>query len=147
VTPLVAIIDTNVVVSGLLTGEPASPTAMVLDGMLRGQFTYLLSLELLTEYREVLLRPRIRRRHGLAAPDVEALLTELALNGSVRDPPRVTGAVPDFGDRHLWVLLQSDPAAVLVTGDDALLQRTADPGRILSPRRFLSLLRRASEHT
>jgi len=141
VTPPVAVIDTNVVVSGLLTGEPVSPTAVVLDGILRGRFTYLLSLELLAEYREVLLRPRIRRRHGLAAPDVESLLTELALNGSVRDPPRVTGPVPDFGDRHLWALLQSDPAAVLVTGDDALLHHTPEPGRVLSPRRFLSLLR------
>ncbi len=140
-TPPVAVIDTNVVVSGLLTGEPVSPTAVVLDGMLRGRFTYLLSLELLAEYREVLLRPRIRRRHGLAAPDVESLLTELALNGSVHDPPRVTGPVPDFGDRHLWALLQSDPAAVLVTGDDALLHHTPEPGRVLSPRRFLSLLR------
>jgi predicted nucleic acid-binding protein len=141
VTPLVAIIDTNVVVSGLLTGDAASPTAVVLDGMLRGRFTYLLSLELLTEYREVLLRPRIRRRHGLAASDVEALLTELALNGSVRDLPRVTGAAPNSGDRHLWILLQSDPAAMLVAGDDALLQRTPEPGRVLSPRRFLSRLR------
>jgi len=96
VTPPVAVIDTNVVVSGLLTGEPVSPTAVVLDGMLRGRFTYLLSLELLAEYRQVLLRPRIRRRHGLAAPDVESVLTELALNGSLQDPPRVTGAVPDF---------------------------------------------------
>ncbi len=57
----VAVIDTNVVVSDLLTGEPVPPTAVLLDGMLRGRFTYLLSLELLAEYREVLLRPRIRR--------------------------------------------------------------------------------------
>jgi len=141
VTPPVAVIDTNVVVSGLLTGEPASPTAVVVEGMLRGRFTYLLSLELLVEYREVLLRPRIRRRHGLDADDVEALLTELALNGSVRDPPRVAGAVPDLGDRHLWDLLQSEPNTVLVTGDGALLDRAPAPGRVLSPRRFLSHLR------
>lgn len=137
----VAVIDTNVVISGLLTGERASPTAAILEDMLRGHFTYLLSLELLAEYREVLLRPRIRRRHGLGAADVEALVTELALNGSVRDPPQVAEAVPDFRDRHLWALLRSDSAAVLVTGDDALLRSPPEPGRVLSPRRFLSLLR------
>ena len=60
VTPPVAVIDTNVVVSALLTGEPVSPTAVVLDDMLRGRFAYPLSLELLAEYREVLLRPRTR---------------------------------------------------------------------------------------
>jgi putative PIN family toxin of toxin-antitoxin system len=141
VTSPVAVIDTNVVVSGLLTGEPASPTAVIVESMLRGRFTYLLSLELLAEYREVLLRPRIRRRHGLDAEDVEALLTDLALNGSVRDPPRVAGALPDLGDRHLWDLLQSEPNAVLVTGDEAFLERAPGPGRVLSPRRFLSRLR------
>jgi putative PIN family toxin of toxin-antitoxin system len=141
VTPPVAVIDTNVVVSGLLAEQPASPTAAVLDGMLRAQFTYLLSLELLAEYREVLLRPRIRRRHGLGAVAIEALLTELALNGSVRDPPPMTVTVPDPGDRHLWALLESDAAAVLVTGDEALLRRAPEPARVLSPRRFLSFLR------
>jgi uncharacterized protein len=141
VTVHLAVIDTNVVVSGLLTREPSSPTAVILDGMLRGHFTYLFSLDLLTEYRHVLLRPTIRRRHGLGTADVESLLTELALNGRVRDPPPVTEAVPDDGDRHVWALLQCDPAAVLVTGDDALLRRAAEPGRVLSPRQFVSLLR------
>jgi uncharacterized protein len=141
VTVPVAVIDTNVVVSGLLTREPSSPTAVILDGMLRGRFTYLFSLDLLAEYRHVLLRPAIRRRHGLGAADVESVLTELALNGSVRDPPAVTEAIPDDDDRHVWALLQCEPAAVLVTGDNALLRRATEPERVLSPRRFLSLLR------
>ena len=45
----VVIVDTNVIVSGILTGASASPTATILDGMLRGAFTYLLSLDLLRE--------------------------------------------------------------------------------------------------
>ena len=140
-SPPVAIIDTNVVVSGLLTSEAASPTAVLLEAMLRGSFTYLLSLDLLAEYREVLLRLAIRRRHGLSAAEVETVLTELALNASVRDPPPATGVVPDVGDHHLWALLQSDTAAVPVTGDEALVESPPEPGRVLSPRRFLSLLR------
>lgn len=139
-TAPVAVVDTNVVVSGLLTREPSSPTAVVLDRMLGGRFTYLLSADLLAEYHHVLLRPAIRRRHQLPAADVEALLTEVALNGTVRDPPPAP-AGPDDGDRHLWALLQCDPAAVLVTGDDALLRGAAEPGRVLSPRQFLSFLR------
>jgi predicted nucleic acid-binding protein len=140
VTLPIAVIDTNVVVSGLLAGERASPTAAVLDGMVRGRFAYLLSLDLLAEYREVLLRPRISRRHGLGDADVESILTELALNARFCQPPRVTGTPPDFGDRHLWALLESDPAAVLVTGDVALQGHASEPGRVLSPRRFLVLL-------
>lgn len=140
-TAPVAVVDTNVVVSGLLTREPSSPTAVILDCMLAGRFTYLLSPDLLVEYHHVLLRPAIRRRHQLPAADVEALLTEVALNGTVRDPPPAPDSDPDDGDRHLWALLQCDPAAVLVTGDDALLRGAAEPGRVLSPRQFLSFLR------
>ena len=69
-TPLAAVIDTNVVVSGLIGGEHQSPTTAILDAMLGGSFTFLLSLDLLAEYREVLLRPAIRRRHGLTDAEV-----------------------------------------------------------------------------
>jgi len=60
-----AVIDSNVVVSGLLSGGGFSPTGRILDRMLTGAFPFLLSEELLAEYREVLLRPTIARRHGL----------------------------------------------------------------------------------
>jgi predicted nucleic acid-binding protein len=75
VTLPVAVIDTNVIVSGLIGGERASPTAVILDAMLGGRFTYLFSLDLLADYREVLLRSAIRRRHGLSDAEVEVVLT------------------------------------------------------------------------
>ena len=37
------VVDTNIVVAGLLTGDPDSPTARVLNGMLEARFVYLLS--------------------------------------------------------------------------------------------------------
>lgn len=138
-TPPVAVIDTNVIVSGLIGGEPESPTAVILDAMLGGRFSYLLSLDLLAEYREVLLRPAIRRRHGLTDAEVEVILTELALNGTLYEPGPASAALPDAGDRHLWALLE-DAAAVLVTGDDALRRRAPEPARVLSPRQFLARL-------
>jgi len=140
VTPPVAVIDTNVVVSGLIGGERESPTTMILDAMLRGRFTYLLSLDLLAEYREVLLRSVIRRRHGLTDAEVEVLLTELALNGTLQDPGPAAKAPPDAEDRHLWTLLEDAATAVLVTGDDALRRRAPEPSRVLSPRQFLARL-------
>lgn len=60
-----AVIDTNVVVTGLITADAGSPTARILDGMRRGGFPSLLSDQLLAEYREVLLRAKIRKLHGL----------------------------------------------------------------------------------
>ena len=139
-TPPVAVIDTNVIVSGLITGERESPTAVTLDAMLGGRFTYLLSLDLLAEYRLVLLRPAIRRRHGLTEAHVETILTELALNGTVHEPASSGEALADAGDRHLWALLEDTTTAVLVTGDDVLRSRAPDPARIMSPRQFIALL-------
>jgi len=139
VTLPLAVIDTNVVVSGLIGGQRESPTTMILDAMLGGRFTYLLSLDLLAEYRTVLLRSAIRRRHGLTDAEVEVVLTELALNGTLHDPEPSTAALPDAGDRHVWALLETAPTAVLVTGDDALRRRAPKPRRVMSPREFLAL--------
>lgn len=66
---LLAIVDTNVVVSAVLTTTPGSPVVEVLDGMLTGTLRYLLSPALLSEYRTVLLRPGIARLHGLATAE------------------------------------------------------------------------------
>lgn len=140
-TPPVAVIDTNVIVSGLIGAGGRSPTTVILDAMLSGHFTYLLSLELLAEYREVLLRPAIRRRHGLTDAEVEVVLTELALNGTLHDPAPSVAVLPDAGDRHLWALLET-AAAILVTGDEALRRRAPEPARTLSPRQFLPRLSR-----
>ena len=55
------IVDTSVLVAGLLTRDPTRPTAWFVDAMLKGRLMYLLSPALLEEYRRVLLRPKIRR--------------------------------------------------------------------------------------
>ena len=43
------VVDTNVVVAGLITGASDSPVRRVLDGMLAGAFRFLLSPDLLAE--------------------------------------------------------------------------------------------------
>jgi putative PIN family toxin of toxin-antitoxin system len=140
VTGVRAIIDTNVLVSALLTGDRDAPPATVLDGMLAGRFLYLLSIELIAEYRRVLCRPRIARHHGLTEAEIEVLLTDVTLNGAVREPTRQHHRAADVGDRHLWDLLESDPTAVLVTGDQALRGQAAAPDRVITPRQFLALI-------
>lgn len=134
-----AVIDTNVVVAGLLTGSVDSPTARILDGMCKGAFPFLLSTTLLAEYRDVLLRKKIRALHHLSERDVEVLLTALATNAIVREPEPRTGA-PDPNDNHLWSLVQSEANCVLVTGDLALAERPPPKSDVLQPRQFVSLL-------
>src|SRR5688572_2257051 len=103
--------------------------------MLAARFTYLLSVELLAEYRRVLLRSKIQRGHGLDDAQVDALLEALARNAAVRTPPAASRPAPDPGDAHLWALLESDPLAVLVTGDKALLADPPRPGVACTPAR------------
>ena len=134
-----AVIDTNVVVAGLLTGSAESPTARILDGMCKSAFPFLLSTALLAEYREVLLRKKIRTLHALSERDVDAVLTVLASNAIVREPEPRTGA-PDAKDDHLWSLVQSEANCVLVTGDQALLASPPPNSHVLQPRQFVDLL-------
>jgi putative PIN family toxin of toxin-antitoxin system len=140
VTPPVAVVDTNVLVAGLLTRDVGSPVARVLDGMLSGSFPFLVSPPLLREYREVLLRPAIVRRHGLADREVDAILTEITANARWREPSSSAQA-PDRGDNHLWALLAAQPGAVLVTGDRLLLNNPPTFAAVISARSFVELLR------
>lgn len=120
----VFVVDTNVLVAGLITSHASSPTATVLDAMLDGRLIYLLSPTLLSEYRQVLLRPKLARLHGLSEEEIDRLMTEIVANALWREPPPVSHeATPDPGDDHLWALLGSQPSAVLVTGDPLLLDR------------------------
>lgn len=64
-SPAVCVVETNVVAAGLVAGSNWSPDALVLDAMLSGTQVFVLSPELLDEYRSVLSRPKFLKRHGL----------------------------------------------------------------------------------
>ena len=130
-----AVIDTNVVVAGLLTGNDTSPVAHILDGMLAAKFPFVLSEALLAEYRTVLVRPGLRKLHGLTVSEVEILLTEIAQHAIVLAPVASPPA-PDPGDQLLWELLAARADLLLVTGDKLLLQHAGMKGRVLTPREF-----------
>jgi len=130
------IIDTNVVVSGLLTAQDDAPVAQILDGMLSAAFPFALSPALLAEYHKVLLRPQIKKLHRLTMAEVEAILTDIAHHAIVIDP-RPADAAPDPGDQLLWDLLNERMDLVLVTGDKLLLTNMAMRGRVVSPRSFV----------
>lgn len=116
-----AIIDTNVVVAGLLVGDPDAPSARILDGMIRGHFPFVLSVALLAEYRQVLTRDRIRERHGLTEEEIDGLLTGIAANAIVREAEPSGAAAPDRADRLVRDLLAGVTRGVVVTVDEQLL--------------------------
>jgi putative PIN family toxin of toxin-antitoxin system len=126
------VVDTNVLVAGLITANAQSPTARILDGMLRGQVLFLLSPALLAEYRGVLMRPKLIGLHGLTEAEVDRLLTEVTANAIWREP-QVKSVAPDPNDSHLWALLDLEPSARLVTGDQLLLAAPRPQARVIRP--------------
>lgn len=136
------VIDTNVVVAGLLTAHADSPVARILDGMLAAAFTFVVSQDLLAEYRAVLLRPKLVKRHGLSASEIDVILTDIARHAIVLKPtePQSTHTAPDPGDQFLWDLLATRADLVLVTGDHLLLQDAIMQQRAMSPGEFVAQL-------
>ena len=139
------IIDTNVVVAGLLTANPESPVARILDGMLGTRFPFVVSEALLAEYQAVLARPKLRKLHGLSVEELDVLLTDIARHAIVINPvtaPDVTGALraPDVGDQFLWDLLHARADLVLVTGDKLLVHDADMAPRVISPPSLVALL-------
>jgi predicted nucleic acid-binding protein len=130
------VVDTNVVVAGLLTGNAASPVARILDGMLTAAFPFVVSEALLAEYRAVFVRPQIRKLHRLTVAEVDRILTDIAQRAIVLTP--VAGdPAPEPGDQLLWDLLAARADLVLVTGDKLLLRNAGIKRRVLSPRAFV----------
>ena len=136
-SPPVFVVDTNVVVAGLVTGSGCSPVALVLDAMLSGTLVFLLSSALLDEYRSVLSRPKLVKLHGLTETQIDQLLVELTANAIWREPKSGTPA-PDRGDDHLWALLSAYPGSILVTGDQLLLENPPIRNSVISPATWLS---------
>ena len=132
------VIHTSVVVRGLLTADGDAPTARILDAMVAGRILFLLSVALLAEYRDGLLRPRIRERHGLDEPEIDPVLTEITAGGRVRESGGASDSSPDPGDQHLWDLLAAQPDTVRVTGDRTLLAASSATVTVLAPWAFVA---------
>ena len=133
------IVDTHVVVAGLLTAHADSPVARILDGMLSAAFPFVLSEALLAEYRAVLVRPRLCKLHGLSEAEVDVILTDIARHAIVLTPvsSEVNPSTPDAADQLLWDLLATRADLMLVTGDKLLLQDQAMQQRVILPQAFV----------
>lgn len=135
-TQNVYIVDTNVVVSGVIGSDSDSPPVRIVDAMLDGDFLYSISPGLLQEYADVLRRPAIAGLHGRTDEELDRLLADLVANSVWRDPV-ATETVPDSGDDHLWALLRTHTHACRVTGDQLLVSNPPVHSRVITPRRFV----------
>jgi uncharacterized protein len=130
------VLDTNVLVSALLKRD--SIPGRLLQAVWDGNLDLVLSEPLLTELREVLNYPKIRKRLVASAIDSELFVELLPFFTVQVDLTGVEAPLPrDAGDEMVLATLMASQAEWLVSGDEDLLVM-ADRFPILSPAAFVA---------
>jgi putative PIN family toxin of toxin-antitoxin system len=138
------VVDTNVLVRALIM--PHGTVGPVLLRLRQGDYTLLYAQSLLEELVDVLNRPRIRHKYGLAEEDIETVVGFILLRGEAVVPEqRITACRDPKDDKFLEVAVAGE-ADVIVSGDKDLLVLHPFAGiPILPPANFLQMLEDADE--
>jgi len=137
-----AVLDTNVVVSGVIKKE--GPSGQILSLFLEQQkFIAVTSLDILAEIRAVLNRAKIRKYHAWTDEQIEIFVAFLYTQSIVTPGDLIVNVITtDLDDNKLLACAREGNADYLVTGDSDLLQLDTYEGtRILRPAAFLALLK------
>ena len=130
-----AVLDTNVVVSGLLSGT--GPCGRILDLVLEGIVPIATDVRILAEYEEVVRRPQL----AIPATEAAKVLASMGLAAEPVTAPPLPAFLPDADDQP-FLEVAAAARAVLVTGNRRHFPTDVCQGvRVLSPAEFLDLLR------
>lgn len=131
------VLDTNVLVSALIT--PAGASARLLVALRAGSFELVVSPLLLAELRAVLHRPHFRRY--VTTIDIDAYMEMIERDAIVMDDPEPSSdvLVADADDAFLIDLARVARVHALVSGDMRVLE-LRDRLPVLSPAEFLVTL-------
>jgi putative PIN family toxin of toxin-antitoxin system len=114
-----AVIDTNVLLSGLLWR--GTPHALI-EQIRAGAFTLISSPALLAELGEIIQRPKFRTILVRSHTDPERVLSELRRLADIVDPPPLPAPVSrDPDDDAVLALAVASQADLIVSGDADLL--------------------------
>ena len=127
------VIDTNVIVSALITKNPNAATTRVLELALMGEIVPLYNQNILDEYLEVLTRKKFK----LKEDSIQYIIKTITIN--VIDTLRTSFLedMPDEDDRVFYELSLSEPDSLLITGNSKHFPRTP---RVVSPSEFLRII-------
>ena len=130
-----AVIDTNVLVSALLSSKDDTATVQVLGKVITGEIIPVYSNVITKEYREVLSR----KKFGFSGDLIEYLMSAVEKYGILVDPSPSGIALPDMKDVPFYevVLEKRDDNAYLVTGN---IKHFPKEPFIVTPRELLDIL-------
>lgn len=136
-----AVVDVNVVVSGLITSKGAP--AEVLTAVEAGDLTMIVSPTYLAELHDVLYRPKFRRWFSASAAS-RAFEEVRRGSESLDDAQEQPAVTRDRKDDYLVHLARNASADFLVTGDADLHEANLSNVRVVSPAGVLQELHLAS---
>lgn len=129
------VLDTNVVLSGLLWN---GPTRQLLAAAQQGVIELLTSEELIAELRDVLRRPKCAKQLLKVGGSADRVLDLYSSAASLVDPVAVPRLAPDPDDDVVIGTALAAKADFIVTGDHALLSVLRyEGGRIVTVREAL----------
>jgi putative PIN family toxin of toxin-antitoxin system len=133
------VLDTNVLVAGLLS--PFGPCGEIVRMVSCGELTLALDARILTEYQDVLARPKFRFDHD----KITALLDLIEHCGVIVAASPLTQQLPDPDDEPFLEVAIAARAACLITGNQVHFPSGSCQGvTVLSPSDFLAFYR---QHT
>ncbi|MBO5601651.1 MAG: putative toxin-antitoxin system toxin component, PIN family [Prevotella sp.] len=128
-----AVIDTNVLVSALITHNPEAATAKVVRLLLNQGFIPMYDGNIIAEYEDVLHRPKFP-----ILPDVaDALIAEILGCGLEVSRIAFEEPMPDEDDRVFYEVTLSKNDSFLVTGN---LKHYPVSPQVISPADFLAIV-------
>ena len=132
------ILDTNIVVSALI--QKNYPHYIVYDYVLNGHVQLCLSEALLSEYREVLSRPKFALITNFKS-NAEIVLRRFSKTALFYDPKIRLNIIKDKNDNKLLELADESNADFLITGNSVDFNFTHYKStKILSPRSFWEMV-------
>ena len=129
---MMIVLDTNVIVSGIL--KTYSKTAAILRLVADGAIQLAYDLRILSEYRDVLHRPKF----NFAKENIEAFLDQVEQEGLLVSVKPLGVHLPDPDDEPLLEVALSGGVIAIVTGNKRHFPKKECGGmRVLSPAEFL----------
>ena len=128
-----AVIDTNVLVSALITHNPESATAKVVKLLLDNGFVPMYDADIIAEYEDVLHRSKFP-----ILPEVaDALISYIVEHGIEASRINYAESMPDEDDRVFYEVTLSIEDSFLVTGN---LKHYPTSPQIITPADFIKLI-------
>lgn len=127
-----AVIDTNVLVSAIITHNEQSPTTKVLKHLVSGEFVPLIDDDILKEYERVLARPKFK----LPQSKVHKIINLFKERGVFTNRTTFGESMPDETDRVFLEISLTVDDSHLVTGN---LKHYPHIPKVITPAEFIRL--------